>query len=186
MWSKISGLQMYIPGTGKVREYLAGSRFFLESLYLVPDIDLGDTVFARVIDGDQADGGSRLQLLVGAIKFQHVQVGHMVTADNKEVLPVEIFLGIFDTAGCTELGLLVDVRDLGAEEGAVAKRFLNGIPHIAEREHNFAEAHVRKVCDQVLDRGAVDNRDTGLWPFERQGAETRPFPPAHNTHLHGT
>ena len=123
--------------------------------------------------------------LVGAIKFQHVQVGHMVAADDEEVLPVEIFLGVLDAAGGTEFALLMDVGDLGAEEGAVAERLLDGLPHVPEREHDFAEAHVRQVCDKVLDRGAVDDGDTGLWPFERQGAETGPFPPAHDTHLHG-
>ena len=38
----------------------------------------------------------------------------------------------------------------------------------------------------MLYRGAVDNRNTGFWPFEREWAEPGPLPPAHYTHLHST
>ena len=38
----------------------------------------------------------------------------------------------------------------------------------------------------MLYRRAVDNRNTGFWPFEREWAEPGPLPPAHYAHLHST
>lgn len=110
----------------------------------------------------------------------------MVAADNEEVLPLEILLGILDTAGSPELALLVDIGDLGPKERAVPECFLDGTPHVAEGEHYFPEPEVREVCDEVLDGWAVDDGDTGLGPFECEGAEPGAFPPAHDTHLHAT
>jgi len=38
--------------------------------------------------------------------------------------------------------------------------------------------------DQVLDRGAVYNRNTGFGPFKGKRTEPGPFPATHYAHLH--
>ena len=80
----------------------------------------------------------------------------------------------------------MDVRDLDPEERTVTKRFLDCITHIAKSEDNFTESHIREMRDQVLDRGAVHNRNTGLGPFKGERAEPVPFPTTHYAHLHST
>jgi hypothetical protein len=37
---------------------------------------------------------------------------------------------------------------------------------------------------EMMDRGAVDNRDAGFRAFKCERAEPGPFPPAHDTYLH--
>jgi len=172
------------PGTRKVREDLTGSRFLLEPPDLVPDIHLGNTIFAGIIDGDEADADHGLLFLVGPVEFKDIEIRDMVATHNEKILPVKIFLGIFHTAGSTEFRCFMNVRDLSTEERSIAKRFLYRGSHVAQGQYHFTESQIREVCDEMLDRGAVDDGDTGFWPFERERAEAGAFPPAHNTHLH--
>ena len=79
------------------------------------------------------------------VKFEDVQIGDMVAAHHKEILPFEILLGIFHTPRGPELGLLVHVGDLDAKERTVTECFLDCGPHVPERDDDFPEAQVREV-----------------------------------------
>jgi hypothetical protein len=120
-------------------------RVFLEPADCVADIDLGDTVFTGIINGEQPDRSRCFLFLVCPVKFQHVQVRDMIPAYHEEILPVEIFLGIFYAAGGPELGLFMHVGDLDTEKRTVTQRFFDCGSHIPEREHDFPEAQVREV-----------------------------------------
>jgi hypothetical protein len=63
----------------------------------------------------------------------------MIAADDQKILPVEIFLGVSHAAGRAELGLLMDIGDVDAKEGAIPERCLDILSQVPKGHHHFAE-----------------------------------------------
>ncbi len=110
------GVADIYPGACEVGEDLPRSGFFPETPDLVVDIDLGYAVFRWLIDTDETDRNDRALFHVNPVKFKQVDVGHVVPAHHEKVLPVKVFLGIFDAPCGPELGLFMHIGDVDPEE----------------------------------------------------------------------